>query len=199
MAKRDKIIRRDGIVEAIHAGTKAAYRSYELWSDGWTLKDSGVEGLLAVEIARKLHAKMASTESLLFEVPFTKIIEWSGAPTVGRKLNTLKGRKRPDIVLFNYAGKPTCVIEVKRQVAKKSLARDLDRLRDVVSKCASQKGGSLKRGYLAIFHQGPTENLRKWIDEYFESNKEVKLRSVEVRDFRPNGASVHVEVVRAKA
>lgn len=201
MSARAKIIKRAEIVEAIHAGTKEAYRIYERWSDGWTLKDSGVEGLLAVEIARKLYAKMAGTESLLFEVPFTKIIEWSGAPTVGRKLKTIGGGKRPDIVLFNHAGKPTCVIEVKRQIVKRDqLERDLNRLRDVISKCATQRGGSLKRAYLAIFRQGTTENLRKWIDEYFESNSGVRLRSVSVKDVRSNAAatSVHVEVVRSK-
>ena len=193
-------IRRHEIVEAIHAGTKTANGNYKRWSRGWTLKDSGVEGLLAVEIARKLHKNLSKSESLLFEVPFKTIIEWSGAPTVGRKLTTLKGTKRPDIVLFNRDGRPTCVIEVKRQVVTRGqIERDLDRLRDIVSKCAKQKGGTLKRGYLAIFRQGPSKTLRRWIDEYFELNEKIRCHSMSVRNLGSDSASVHVEVVSSIA
>lgn len=187
-------IKRDQIVEAIHTGTKQACRTYTRWSDGWTLKDSGVEGLLVVEIAKKLDAKLSKAESLLLEVPFKKIIEWSGTPTVGRQLTALKGRTRADIVLFNGGGRPVCVIEVKRHAVERAqIEGDLDRLRGVVHKCANQKGGTLKRAFLAIYRHGRTKGPCKWVDGFFDANRDITCRSCKVERFK-GGSSIHVEI-----
>lgn len=177
-------IQREQIKKAIHAGIGLARRNYVKWSLGWTLEESGVEGVLVSEIARKLHADLAKAEFLLLEVPIAKVQEWSGAERpMGRKRETLRGTKRTDIVLFNGYGSPTCVIEVKRCVyGKRSIHGDLVRIRDVLLTCAKEKRGTLKRGFLAIsYNSGQAGNVKKWIDEFFARNTEVRLHDLSDR------------------
>lgn len=137
------------IHRSIHEGARVANEKYEKWSNGWWISDSGVEGLLVCEIAERLHKHQSQSESLLLEVPFQNIQEWSGAPRPrGRPRAALKGSNRVDIVLLNSQEKPKYIIEVKRLWNNNAGLRDLDRICGLVQACAA---GSLKRGFLAVF------------------------------------------------
>ena len=139
------------IRKAIFAGTRSANVKYEKWSDGWWVTDSGVEGLLVSAIAERLGSLQSERESLVMELPFSNIVDWSGASRrPGRPPATLRGINRADIVLFNGNGKPVCVIEVKRMWDRARCFADLARIRDLVLQCNRQNGGSLRRGFLAL-------------------------------------------------
>ena len=108
-------ITRKKIIESIHAGARAANKKYAKWSDGWWLDDSGVEYLLVCEIAGQIHKNQSKRESLLLELPFEKIQQWSGARRPpGRPATVLRGANRMDITLFNSEEKTKFIIEVKR-------------------------------------------------------------------------------------
>ena len=161
------------VCDAIHTGIRKSSKTYSDWSLGWTLTDSGVEGLVVAEIAAAIHRRQSKVESLLLEVPYDFCLRWSGArPPRGRRVDTFKGRKRADIVLFNGKGRTKYVIEVKRRLYRKSLLlADLTKLRDVIDKCALQKGGTLKRGFLAVFHQGKTDSVKQWTKDFFDNDR----------------------------
>ena len=109
------MLTREKIIEAMHDGSLTASEKYEKWSRGWTVFDSGVEGILVAGIAEALHDSQRNSGSLLLEVHFKDIQEWSGASRPpGRPRSTLRGANRMDIVLFNDQECPICAIEVKR-------------------------------------------------------------------------------------
>ena len=197
-------ISRDQIRSAIHAGIGTAARNYLEWSSGWTLGESGVEGFLVAEIARKLHGDLSDPEFLLLEVPIANVQEFSDAPPPrGRTLGTFRGRKRADIVLFNSRGRPTCMIEVKRRIyARKHIVDDLTRLSDVLRKCARKNSGTLQRGFLAIYDSRQNDNVKNWIDGFFSRAEHVVLRDYSDRKVRswtvsPAPHSIVVEVTPA--
>lgn len=179
-------ISRDQIKRAIHAGIGTAVRNYLEWSAGLTLEESGVEGLLVAEIARKLHGDLSNPEFLRLEVPITNVQELSDAPPPrGRTLGTFQGNKRADVVLFNGRGRPTCMIEVKRWIYKNSdIIDDLTRLSDVLRKCARQNSGTLQRGFLAIYDGRQNDTVRNWIDGFFSKTEHVTLHDYSERKVR---------------
>ena len=139
------------IREAIFAGIEAANVKYENLSDGWWLTDSGVESLLVSAIGESLGSKQSDGESLVMELPFRTIVDWSGTSRRrGRPRATLKGINRADIVLFNSDRKPVCVVEVKRLWDQARCFADMARIRDLVLQCNRQHDGSLRRGFLAL-------------------------------------------------
>ena len=139
--------------DAIHAGVKEASIKYLQWSRGWTLQDSGVEGLLVSGIASKLNERLGRDDSILLELPYTLVQRWSGASPKGRRVETFRGRKRADLAVFNAKGRTKYVIEVKRKWVQKQVAQDIERLCSATNKCAQSEGGKLMRGFLAVFHQ----------------------------------------------
>ena len=162
----------DEVREAIHKGIRGASRKYAQWSRGWTLTDSGVEGVLVAEIAAAIHTMQAREESLLLEAPYEKCLEWSGAtPQRGRRLDTFKGG-RADIALFNGDGQTKYIVEVKRTLNRRTLRNDLTKLTDAIAKCSKQKDGKLMRAFLAVFLQSAGEvglnNAKKWSNEFLE-------------------------------
>ena len=139
------------IREAIFAGIEAANVKYENLSDGWWLTDSGVESLLVSAIGESLGSKQSDGESLVMELPFRTIVDWSGTSRRrGRPPTTLRGINRADIVLFNSDRKPVCVVEVKRLWDRARYFADLARIRDLVLQCNRQHNGSLRRGFLTL-------------------------------------------------
>ena len=144
-------ITRKQIVEAIEEGIVAANRRYEGWTNGSWVTDSGVESLMVTCIAESLNKRQENDESLGLEVSFRDIRKLSEAnPGPGRRPSTMKDTNRADVVLFNAALRPTCVIEVKRSWNAEMCGQDLRRVRDLVRKCAHVHGGSLRRGFLAM-------------------------------------------------
>ena len=165
-------ITKSQIIEAIEDGIVAANRKYEGWTNGSWVTDSGVESLMVTCIAEILHKHQEPQESLGLEVSFRDIRELSQAsPGPGRRPSTMKDTNRADVVLFNAALRPTCVIEAKRSWNAKMCGRDLQRIRDLVRKCAHGHGGSLRRGFLAMIiarQATTTKSAKERIHEQME-------------------------------
>ena len=142
---------KEAIKEAILDGIGAANVRYEVWSRGWWVTDSGVEGHVVSTIAEKLYRQIAGQGSLVMELPFGLIRQWSGAARPpGRPRKTLNSRNRADIVLLDTNGGPFCVIEVKRFWHEEKCFKDLKRIRDLILRCNRNEGGTLSRGFLAF-------------------------------------------------
>lgn len=165
------------IIEAVHKGTAAANKKYEKWTSGLWVTDSGVEGLMVSSIAEAVNTRHEKHESLAMEVPFGEIRARSEARAKrGPHPATLKGTNRADIVLFNRIDQPICVIEVKRSWNKRRCWKDLERIRDLVDACAHGRGGSLRRGFLAmIVAKKATRNQSadQRIEEYIDGIKQL--------------------------
>ena len=126
-------------------------KKYETWSNGSWVTDAGVEGLMGACIAGAMHRSQEQHESLGMEVSFEDIKDLSGAkPKLGPQFQAAASANRADIVLFNRHVQPNCVIEVKRKWDDKSCSRDLKRIRDLIRTYALERGGSLRRGFLAV-------------------------------------------------
>lgn len=162
--------------DAIHAGVKEASIKYLEWSRGRkTLHESGVEGLIVSEIASQLYKRIQRVghdDSIQWEVPYTVVQEESGAMPMGRTVETFKGSKRADLVVFNSSEKPKYLLEIKRRFYRKDLiAKDIRRLADVANKCGSSEDGSLKRGFLAAFDQQrvhKSRSRRQMVEQFEE-------------------------------
>lgn len=165
-------ITRKQIIEAIEKGILAANRKYEGWTNGYWVTDSGVESLMVTCIAESLGKKKGRQKSLALEVSFRDIRELSKAnPGPGRRPSTMSDTNRADIVIFNAAQRPTCVIEAKRSWNAEMCYRDLRRIRDLVRKFAHGHGGSVRRGFLAMIIVGratKTKSAEERIDEQME-------------------------------
>ena len=149
------------IKKAILAGIHEANVRYEKWSRGWWVTDSGVEGHVVSTIAEKLNQHISGQESLVMELPFRTIREWSGAARRrGRPRNTLNSRNRADIVLLDLHNRPVCIIEVKRFWDEGKCFEDLERIRDLIRRCSRENIGSLSRGFLAfMLYARETDNM----------------------------------------
>ena len=91
---------------------------------GWSLSER-LEGLMVAHVAAALSNEQDEDESLLIEVPFKKIQEWSGAPRrLSRISYTRKDRNRADIALFDQRGRSLYVVEVKRSWVRNSCFKD---------------------------------------------------------------------------
>lgn len=138
-------ITRDQTVEAIHEGFRRANERYEKWSNGVRVTESAVEGLIASCIAESISGRQEDHETLFMEMTFSKI--W--LRSTGTPLRNGRGR-RADIVLCNRWKHPTGVIEVKRKWNARQCLKDVDRIQRLVLACSHSKGGSLRRGFLAL-------------------------------------------------
>ena len=144
-------ITRQKIIKSIHKGISTADLKYEKWSHGSSVIFSGVESLVVANVAEALNECQGPSECLDLEYSFSKIKDASGAKIRrGRKPRTLKGGNRVDIVLFNSYDKPTCAIEIKRTWNSEQCIKDLRRLRDLIRTYSHKRGGSLRRGIVAM-------------------------------------------------
>ena len=135
------------IVESVLEGIQAANKLYEKWSMGWWTTDSGVEGHVVSEVARNLYRQRDNGQSLLMEVPFSDIRQWSEARRRrGPRRETLRGRRRADIVVFDREDSPAVVIEIKRRWTVGPCVEDLERIRDLIITCGPGQKGSLGMG-----------------------------------------------------
>ena len=90
----------ESIKKAILDGIHEANVLYEEWSRGWWVTDSGVEGHVVSTIARMLHRGITGQGSVVMELLFRDIRNWSESPRPrGRPRKTLKPNNRADIVL----------------------------------------------------------------------------------------------------
>ena len=168
---------KDEVHRAIHEGIRDASNDYSSWSGGWTLADSGVEGLVTAGIATAIHIRQSNRESLLLELPYDLCQQWSGASRPRRRPpKALERKVRADIALFNSNNLTKYVIEVKRMPTMERVHADLERLCAIVHKCA---GGMLRRGFMAIFHKGrDDDNIQDWISFFNTGNAKAVLGPV---------------------
>ena len=143
------------ILKAIQEGTIEANTRYETWTKGYWVTDSGVEGLMVATIAEALHERFCEHDTVVLELSFQEIEEWSRAPPrPGVRPAVMKKTSRADIVLLNGRARPTCIIEVKRMWEKTSCLNDLARIGAHVRRLSHSKGGSVRRGFLAFLIAG---------------------------------------------
>ena len=142
------------VVESVLEGIQAANKLYEKWSMGWWTTDSGVEGHVVSEVARRLYRQRDNGQSLLMEVPFSDIEEWSEARRQrGPRRRTLRGNRRADIVIFDPDDYPAAVVEIKRGWSAGPCFGDLKRIRDLIIAYGPGREGSLGMGCLAFMVQ----------------------------------------------
>lgn len=158
------------VVESVLEGIQAANKLYEKWSMGWWTTDSGVEGHVVSEVARRLYLQRDNGQSLLMEVPFSAIEEWSEAQRQrGPRRRTLHGNKRADIVIFDPDDYPAAVVEIKRSWSAGPCIRDLKRIRDLIIAYGPGREGSLGMGCLAFM-------VDRWATEGMTASERVDRR-----------------------
>ena len=144
-------INKQTVINAVLKGIVLANLRLEKWSHGAWVCDYGVEGFIGAQVAAVLRNEQDDKESLLLEVPFKEIREFSNAyRNPGRPKNVLKDRNRADIVLFNHSNRPVHVIELKRCWNTSSCFGDIERVLALLETCSNQKNGSLRYGYVAF-------------------------------------------------
>ena len=168
-------ITKQQIIKSIHKGISNADIKYEKWTHGRTVISAGVEGLMVASVAEAVNECQGEEESLDLEYSFNKIEEESGAESRrGRKMSTLKGGNRVDIVLFNSYYKPTCVIEIKRTWSSEQCVKDLHRIRDLIRAYSRNRGGSLRRGFLAMWIAKDATQTKTGSDKIYEQLTKIE-------------------------
>ena len=141
----------ESIENAILSGIQSANERYETCSNGWWLTDSAAKGPIVSSIAEQLCAIRGEGESVVLELPYRYVLEWSGnGPAPGRPPQALTGRGRADIVLLGGDGKPACVIDVERVWDRVRWFSNMTRLRDIVIQSHDGENGSLRWGFLTV-------------------------------------------------
>ena len=92
-------------------------------------------------ITESLDKFQGPQESFGLEVSFPDIRELSDSnPESRHRPSMIPDTNRADVVIFNAALRPTCVIEAKRSWNVEMCGRDLRRIGDLVRKCAHGHG-----------------------------------------------------------
>ena len=139
------------VVAGILSGIATANTNFEKWSKGAWIPDYGVEGFMVAHIATALRKRQHERESLLIEVPFEEIRDFSGASrSPGRRRKVLEGKRRADIALFDRQDRSVFVVEAKRTWDRKTCFKDVERLLALLHECAKHKDGTLKAGFLCL-------------------------------------------------
>ncbi|MCY4654305.1 MAG: hypothetical protein OXC95_14215 [Dehalococcoidia bacterium] len=167
------------VVESVLEGIQVANKVYEKWSMGWWTTDSGVEGYVVSEVARRLYRHRDDGQSLLMEVPFSYIEEWSEARRRGGpRRRMLRGNRRADIVIFDPDDYPAAVVEIKRRWSARPCFRDLKRIRDLIIAYGPGREGSLEMGCLAFMVQ-ESATTRQTASERVDRRIEAIRQSVQ--------------------
>ncbi len=179
------IVKKD-LIEAIHEGVRKAHRDFELLSnDSWIADPhiGGTEGFLVSKIFREISRHMGDDENLIFELQFGHIEQWSGAQaTRGRRRQGMSRGNRVDITLFNRMGNPIRVIEVKRKWVEETCKRDIRKIKELLHRASLRKGGSLRSGYLSVYHQCKNRPyLKEKMGEVEELIRDLDIKDVNVK------------------
>ena len=176
------IVKKD-LIEAIHEGVRKAHRDFELLSNESWIADlhiGGTEGFLVSKIFREISQNMGDDENIILELQFGHIEQWSGAQAPrGRRRRGMSKGNRVDISLFNKKGNPIHVIEVKRGWVEETCKRDIEKLKELLRRTSSWKEGSLKSGYLAVYHQ---RRNRPHLGEKMDEVEEFVCRSLDITE-----------------
>lgn len=166
---------RKSVSEAVLAGIAEANKRFERMSHGYWICDYGVEGYVHGVIASFLRKEQNESESMLFEVSFKEIREYSDAPRrPGRPRDILKDTHRADIVMFDRSRRPVHVIEVKRFWSSKSCFNDIKRILALLDEYSRAKNGSLNHGVFVfpIVEMASSKN---------EAREKVRKRAQKIR------------------
>lgn len=157
---------RDDVVEALHVGMASTVRDYHVWTNGGSIEDWGVESLLTAACAGAL-AKAAENGPqrilLTLEQTFAGLLEYSERwPGVGRSTKeALKLKNKPngrmDIVIWNRAGTPRAVIEIKRSDTMAGLKEDAERVVSVIRTAGRLYDGSVRYGAVGTLIHASTK------------------------------------------
>lgn len=150
-------MRKQNILKAIGKGIDVANKTYDKWSNGLWLSDSGIENLLSVKVAEEIvkdkeSLNLMKGESIRLETTFKEIEEYSNAPKKkGPKLDILKPNHRADITLWHKNETIAAIIEIKRCWNKRTCGNDLERLTKIIGNYGKPRSGTGKFGVLANF------------------------------------------------
>ncbi|MHC2018786.1 hypothetical protein [Methylobacterium sp. CM6247] len=177
------MIKKDELIDAVLDGIIGANDFYEKITKGFSINDSGVEGILQTKIAESIYDSLLKDnegnldeEFIVMEYPFKKIFEQSGANKIrGAIPQLVDGAKRVDIVIFDKKERPIIPIEVKRNAATVGFAKDAKRILGVLKRSDTLSSGSVKYGLICgfIFGKGSTrekclENIKSKKDQCIE-------------------------------
>ena len=182
------IVKKD-LIKAIHEGVRKAHRDFDSLSNGHWIADldsGGTEGFLVSKIFLEINQDMEDDENLILELQFDHIERWSDAlPTPGRRRQDMSKGNRVDISLFNKSGNPIHVIEVKRKWVEETCKRDIEKLKELLRRTSSRKEGSLKSGYLVVYHQRMNRPyLDEKMDEVEEYIRDLNIKEMNVKFYR---------------
>lgn len=160
---------REQVIEALHEGMALAVRDYHAWTNGASIEEWGVESLLTAACAGAL-AKAAKEEAhgpfLTLEQTFAGLLEYSeryspsGRPTKAAARLKSKPTGRMDIVIWNRAGTPRAVIEVKRSDGTAGLKEDAERVAGFITTAGRLYDGSVRYGAVAtLIHASTREGF----------------------------------------
>lgn len=179
-------MKRADIIAAMHTGIENAAREYAIWSGGLRLNESGVENLVTTSIARHIWNLIETERAnhrLSLEAKFAEIRDESGSVNKqGRPSRSVasvnkKGSGRVDVTIWNGAGKPVGLVEVKRSSNAKSAAADVKRLVQLVEASGPSHSGSVQYGLFGLYvHRdlnAKSEPLDRKIDKVFEEVEKV--------------------------
>ena len=178
---------RRNVVQAIDRGIESANKTYEKWSNGLWLNDSGIESLLVVKIAETIiqdkALNLVKGESLRLETLFRDIEENSKADRRrGRKLNILGGNGRVDITLWRKDETVAAAIEVKRRWDKLKCRKDLERLAALICEYGRPRSGKIEFGVLAVFvAEKNEEKAQKKYDTIRTYCKSLTLKDIDMQ------------------
>ncbi len=163
------MIKKDDLIGAIHEGTKDAHKDFEWLSGGRWISDTiarRAEGFLVSKILLAIRERMGEGETLVVELPFEYIKQWTGSKVRGRPLKGWSPTNRVDIALFNKSKKPIHVIEVKLKWDDVLCKKDIEKIATLLRIASHKRRGSLQRGYLSVHYQGTNRpHLKEKMDK----------------------------------
>ena len=185
------MIKKNDLIKAMHEGIKDAHEDFERLSGGRWINDTGLpkmEGFLVSKIFLAISKRMNDDETLVVELPFGYIEEWTGAEKRERPTEDMSKSRRVDIALFNKMGKPVHVIEVKQKwVSGNDQGRggaDIEKLGKLLHKAGPTGGGSLKSVYFCAHYQRTNQPYEGSVDKAEEYVRSLGIKEANVKVHR---------------
>lgn len=177
------MIVKKGLIKAIHEGVRKAHREFDFLSNGNWIADPDIgrtEGFLVSKIFLEINQYMEDDENLILELQFKHIKQWSDAQATRDPWpQGMSEDDRVDISLFNKNGDLIHVIEVKRKWVEGDCEEDIEKLEELLYRAGPRKEGSLKSGYLVVYHQ---RKNRPYLGEKMDEVEEFVCRSLDVTE-----------------
>lgn len=157
----------DQAAQHVLAGTMAAAKTYDRWSGGLWLSESGCESLIVATVARRLASANAAGDhgAITLETQLSAIRQDVRRPAPGRIRDALANSKRVDLALWSKVDRPYGIIEIKRAQIAKLWDDDLEELISLVDVYGLRRGGGVRFGILGgWFSRKGTSALKRATD-----------------------------------